>query len=250
MSKQRVKLRDRPSVAIDKEFLREYGTVPIPNRLGDWFGTHQKTAVALFVALLGIEIAGFFFDTAAISVIIIFWALGIAMAAEFFRSEKLLSAYYKSCLERGGKIIDPFNESLLKLTARNTTLVLLLTVVALCSALLVIFVWSKAHGNADLKYSNFIFIGYMPFIIYVNIINLSRGAQGPLIFFGADEGVLLAGTLFPYSALDGIRSTSRYDNTISLKRADKDVINGRMMPEDLKYLLTMIEIKRTQEVQQ
>jgi hypothetical protein len=78
--------------------------------------------------------------------------------------------------------------------------------------------------------------------IYASLLRNGNYLTSPTIFFDVNEGVLFGKVIYPYSALKGISSASRYDNTFKLTYEGKEVATGKILPDDLAYLRSMVEV--------
>jgi hypothetical protein len=63
-----------------------------------------------------------------------------------------------------------------------------------------------------------------------------------MIFLDLDQGVLFGGVIYPYEILMGMESNSK--NQFCLRYDGKEVATGKIPPEDLEYLQSMILLKQ------
>lgn len=220
------------------KFIREHSTAyPEPM----WHITNTKHLIIGVVVLFTVLLVFILFDYVRISIACVWVTWTIFLLVEAYKAEKRTDVFYKSFLSREGEIINPINS---KMVNKNTTVILIVGVLMLLIIGIYIgtVIYFELIGRELPTYFYNLF--YYPFIYHVLFSNSTAiSTPFPCIFMDIDEGMLFGGALFSYDILSGIRPTGN-GNGFDLYYEGKRVASGKMLPDDMRYLQEMLEIRK------
>jgi hypothetical protein len=204
--------------------------------LNPWTAHEFALVIALLVTLAFVAVGGFVKVIRApllIAELIMFTALVILC----FRTDRRNSGFYRGLLDRGGKIVEPWNYVILRRHKYNMFAAGFLALLACVFFGFVIY--RELSGTAAERSGHFqtaVFPIYM-FNIYSA---LSRASGAPFIFLDIDEGMLFGGAVFGYDVLSGIYPTGD-GSKFELHYGGELVARGNMLPGDMQFLRAMID---------
>lgn len=206
-----------------------------------WFSVHKKIAIAGMLAFFVMVFLVFLIGYTPLKILFICVSsiLLSLFIIDTYGAGMRTYKFYKGLLERGGKIIDPWNAAIIKRTGKTANIVTLMFLLLLYLYVVVLSL-ASIRGWFHIDFSSISFsLNIVNFLFICNAAGYSTDA---FIFMDIDEGMLFGGALFSYQKLSGIRPAKR-GSGFELYYEGKKIASGNMLPNDMQYLLDIIEIQ-------
>ena len=227
-------------VAWNKKFIREHSQdFPKPS----WVATHTKGYIIWMLLYFIAMTSAFFVKNMHYRIILICSAVVIftVYIVDEIIANIRFSRFIGRLLDAGGVIVDPWNERIINRNSRLVNLVAAVVIIVFYVTVSLIL-YRSIIGSAD--------IGVALMVIPMNLVNFGNiykslnyyGEFGPYMFMDIDEGMLFGGALLSYDILSGIKPTETR-NGFELYYENEKVAAGRMLPDDMNHLLSILDIR-------
>lgn len=236
----------KPSVAernrvawVEKEhkFIREH-SIAYPKPA--WTTTHAKWAIVGTLIAAGTLAITIFLEYTPLKIVFlcIFAFIFILFIIDTFIAAIHTSKFYNKLLESGGEIVELWNETLIKRS--GTAAIFVVFILLFFCASVGITILANITGDSRITASSSVLI--------INILNLCNTnysttySYTPYIFMDIDKGMFFGGALFSYDTLCGIRPTGE-GSGFELYYEGRKVAEGNMLPDDMKLLQEIIDVR-------
>ncbi|MCL2046964.1 MAG: hypothetical protein FWG88_11360 [Oscillospiraceae bacterium] len=208
-----------------------------------WMLTHTKKSILIiFVKALLCLIADIARSHMSRLIFLNVATIFITMSIiDFVVSIKRANKFISKLIDQGGQLADSWNGEIIK---RERYLPYIsLAISSMCYygfIIIAIKMAVNAHMGVDIS-GSFLSMGTVYGLSSV-IFFCYNIHSSPCIFMDLDIGMYFGGAIFSYDIMSGIHSTGS-GNRFELYHEGKKVATGKMLPEDMNYLRSIIEIR-------
>lgn len=207
-----------------------------------WMAEHKRITVAggtLFCASLILSLT---VSVLKIPCLLIAVALFTLTMIDAYKYDVRTINFYKDILDGGGEIADSFNRRLLgwKSVTKSRVTFIATHLIFLC---VIIYFWFLNHLHHG-EFLSYYWSVYLPFYsVYTFAFGKHTNNIGfAVIFMDFDKGVTIGNALFPYEKLEGFTPTGS-GTGFEWYYEGKQVAWGTLLPDDIKYLCELMEIR-------
>lgn len=219
------------------KFIREHSIV-MPEQMK--LVTHIKVLIVVFTTLMIFLILSLILKLSLVPFIIILNIIIFLFLTDAFLTSMRASKFRNELLKRGGEMINPINVKIMKFNGTIPNLIAMIFILLLVLLYSGAWVYREISGiNISSSFTTAYFNFYFAWFYTYTINNI--GYSSPFIFMDINEGMLFGGALFSYDVLSDIRPTG-INNGFELYYNDKKVAWGKMLPDDIEFMLEIISV--------